>query len=170
MCVRVCAQSRWLFAIPWTVACEAPLSMGFPSKNTGVGCHFLLQGIFPTQGLNSHLLCLLQRQVDSWPLSLLGSPNTNIDISKEIYFVIHWNETLGHSGEGLAHVNMVAEKFHNLLLASGGPGKPVVQFQCKPKGLRSRRVSGTNPSLKLKTQNQEHWCPRAGEDGRPSSG
>ena len=24
----------------------------FPGKNTGVGCHFLLQGIFPTQGLN----------------------------------------------------------------------------------------------------------------------
>ena len=28
----------------------------FPSKNTGVGCHFLLQGIFPTQGLNPGLL------------------------------------------------------------------------------------------------------------------
>ena len=28
----------------------------FQSKNTGVGCHFLLQGIFPTQGSNSHLL------------------------------------------------------------------------------------------------------------------
>ena len=28
----------------------------FPGKNTGVGCHFLLQGIFPTQGLNPGLL------------------------------------------------------------------------------------------------------------------
>ena len=28
----------------------------FTSKNTGVGCHFLLQGIFPTQGLNLWLL------------------------------------------------------------------------------------------------------------------
>ena len=27
----------------WTVACQAPLSMGFSSKNIGVGCHFLLQ-------------------------------------------------------------------------------------------------------------------------------
>ena len=27
-----------------------------PSKTTGVGCHFLLQGIFPTQGLNPHLM------------------------------------------------------------------------------------------------------------------
>ena len=38
----------------------------FPGKNTGMGCHFLLQGIFPTQGLNSCLLCW---QTDSLPLS-----------------------------------------------------------------------------------------------------
>ena len=36
----------------WTVAHQAPLPWDFPSKNTGVGCHFLLQGIFLTQGLN----------------------------------------------------------------------------------------------------------------------
>ena len=34
----------------------------FPGKNTGVGCHFLLQGIFPTQGLNPHLSSLLHWQ------------------------------------------------------------------------------------------------------------
>ena len=28
----------------------------FPGKNTGVGCHFLLQGIFPAQGSNPRLL------------------------------------------------------------------------------------------------------------------
>ena len=39
----------WLFAIPWTVACQAPLSRGFSRQETGVGCHVLLQGIFPTQ-------------------------------------------------------------------------------------------------------------------------
>ena len=49
-----------LFATPWTVACQAPLSTGdSPGKNTGVGCHALLQGSFPTQGSNLHLLCLL---------------------------------------------------------------------------------------------------------------
>ena len=37
------------------VAHQAPLSMDFPGKNTGMGCHFLLQGIFPTQGLNTCL-------------------------------------------------------------------------------------------------------------------
>ena len=41
-----------LFVTPWTVAYQAPPSMDSPGKNTGVGCHFLLQGIFPTQGLN----------------------------------------------------------------------------------------------------------------------
>ena len=30
-----------------------------PGKNTGVGCHAFLQGIFPIQGSNPHLLCLL---------------------------------------------------------------------------------------------------------------
>ena len=34
----------------------------FPGMNTRVGCHFLLQGIFPTQGLNPRLLCLLHGQ------------------------------------------------------------------------------------------------------------
>ena len=38
-----------LFATPWTVAYKALLSMEFSGKSTGVGCHFLLQGIFPTQ-------------------------------------------------------------------------------------------------------------------------
>ena len=40
-------------------------ALEFSSKNTGVGRHFLLQGIFPTQGLNPGLLCLLHWQVDS---------------------------------------------------------------------------------------------------------
>ena len=31
---------------------------GFSGKHTGVSCHVLLQGIFLTQGLNPHLLCL----------------------------------------------------------------------------------------------------------------
>ena len=37
------------FAIPWTVACQVPLSVGFSDRNTGLGCHFLLLGILPEQ-------------------------------------------------------------------------------------------------------------------------
>ena len=49
-----------LFVTPWTVAHQAPLSMNSPGKNTGVGCHALLQGIFLTQGLSLGLLYFLQ--------------------------------------------------------------------------------------------------------------
>ena len=41
--------------------CSPPASSvhgNSPHTNTGAGCHTFLQGIFPTQGLNQHLLCL----------------------------------------------------------------------------------------------------------------
>ena len=57
------------FVTPRTVARQAPPSMDFPGKDTGVGCHFLLQGIFPTQGWHSRLL---HWQVDSLPLAPPG--------------------------------------------------------------------------------------------------
>ena len=49
-------QSSGLTDHPWIAAHQAPLSMDSPGQNTGVGSHSLLQGIFPTQGLNSGLL------------------------------------------------------------------------------------------------------------------
>ena len=49
----------------WSIGCSLP---GFPGKNTGVGCHFLLQGIFLTQGSNP---CFLHWQVSSLLLSYL---------------------------------------------------------------------------------------------------
>ena len=52
-----------------------------PDKNIGAACHFLLQGIFPTQGSNSHL-CLLHKWADSLPLSHLGSPNLLLEFTK----------------------------------------------------------------------------------------
>ena len=64
-----------LFATPWAVALHAPLSMGFP-RNTGVGCHFFLHGLFLTQGSNLHFLSLLHWQEASSPLSQLGSTPT----------------------------------------------------------------------------------------------
>ena len=67
-----CFSHVWFFATLWTVACQAPLSMGFSSKNTGMDCHALLQGIFPTQGSNLFLLCLLHWQAGSLPLAPPG--------------------------------------------------------------------------------------------------
>ena len=56
-----------ILATTWTVSYDV---LG---KNTGVGvgCHFLLQGVFPTQGWKLHLL---HRQAGSLPLSHLGKP------------------------------------------------------------------------------------------------
>ena len=45
---------------PWTVACQVALSMEFSGKDIRAGCHFLLQGIFPTQGSNPGLLLCRQ--------------------------------------------------------------------------------------------------------------
>ena len=58
-----------LIVIPWTVTCQAPLSMGSPGKNTGIGCHFLLQNQYLMLGKNLEF----QRQntlVQIWAQSL----------------------------------------------------------------------------------------------------
>ena len=49
-----------------------------PGKNTGVGCHALLQGIFQTQELNPRVLCFLHWQVGSLLLAPLGKQKDNI--------------------------------------------------------------------------------------------
>ena len=58
----------WLFATPWTVACQAPLSMGFFSQEYWRGLPCPPPGIFPSQGLNLSLLHLLHLQANSLPL------------------------------------------------------------------------------------------------------
>ena len=60
-----------LFMTPWTTALQAPLFMGFSRQDNWNGMPFPSQGLFPTQGLNLHLL---HWQVDSLPLSHLGIP------------------------------------------------------------------------------------------------
>ena len=39
----------WLFATLWTVPARLLCAWNSPGKNTGVGCYFLFQGIFPTK-------------------------------------------------------------------------------------------------------------------------
>ena len=54
--------------------CSLPASFvhGIPTKNTGVGSHALIQGIFSTQEWTLHLLCLMYWQVGSLPLAPPG--------------------------------------------------------------------------------------------------
>ena len=67
--------------------CQAPLSMDFQGKNIGVGCHSLLQGIFPTQGSNPGLPGLQ-------PDSLLTEP-----LGKLIYIPTHTHIVVGKRGK-----------------------------------------------------------------------
>ena len=66
--VCVCALSRARrFVTPWTAPARLLCPWGSPGKNTGVGCHLLLQGLF--LGSNLRLLCLLHWQADPLPLN-----------------------------------------------------------------------------------------------------
>ena len=65
-CVLSCFSNVQPLAIPWTVAHQTPLSMGLSRKNSRVGCHVLLQGIFLTQGSNPHLLCVFFFFFNHW--------------------------------------------------------------------------------------------------------
>ena len=74
--LQVCGESVSHLVVsnsvtPWTVAHKLLCPWKSPGKNTGVGCHFLLQGTFPTQGLNLGLPHC--RQI-LYHLSQQGSP------------------------------------------------------------------------------------------------
>ena len=65
------AKSSLTFVTPWTVACPAPLSMGFPRQEYRSGLPFPTPGDLPDPGikLSSHAL-----QADSLPTKLQGNP------------------------------------------------------------------------------------------------
>jgi len=79
-----------LFATLWTIAYRLLCPWDSPGKNTGVGCHTLLQGIFPTQESNPHLWHLGHCRQILYPLSHLESPFIVINtyIKKKISQII----------------------------------------------------------------------------------
>ena len=78
------SNSLWPHGIkPFRLLC----AWDSPGKITGAGCHFLLQGIFPTQGSNPCLLSLLYWQADSLPLVPPGKPPKRTDTT--IYKIIN---------------------------------------------------------------------------------
>ena len=99
----VCVLSHvQLFGTPWTVACQAPLSVGSPGSNTGVGCCARLQGIFPTQGSDTSLVSCTGSLV-LLLLALPGKPSdcpltSKFSISpprgERICLLIPWNNNI----------------------------------------------------------------------------
>ena len=62
-----CTFAKSLQPILWTVARQCVCLWDSPGNSNGVGCHALLQGIFPTKRSSLHLLCLLHWQAGSLP-------------------------------------------------------------------------------------------------------
>ena len=96
------AQSCRLFATTWTQP-GSPVHGDSPGENTGVDCHALLHGIFPTQGSNPCLLCLLHWQADSLPLeppekcknNYTGSKYTSCVFGQNFYDINFTQSPLG---------------------------------------------------------------------------
>ena len=69
VCVSHSVMSAWLFVIPWTVACHAPLPMRFSRWQYGSGLAFPSPGDLPDPGIEPGSPIL---QVDSLPSETLG--------------------------------------------------------------------------------------------------
>ena len=97
-----------LFATPWTAAHQAYLTMDFPGKNTGICCHFLLQGIFHTQGLNPHLL--------PWQVGLFFFLNTEPPGKPQIYIYVSIYLYISHFKSDFLNTNDRKPIINNILL------------------------------------------------------
>ena len=75
ICTHVCSVASDLSdsATPWTEACQA-LLYSSPGKNTGGGCHALLQGNLPDPGIESMSPASPALAADSLPLAQPGKP------------------------------------------------------------------------------------------------
>ena len=71
-----------------TAALQDLVSMGFSRQEHCSGLHFLLQGIFPTQGWNLSLLRLLHWQTNSLPLTPPGQPHIISIVIKDYIDII----------------------------------------------------------------------------------
>ena len=101
-----------------------------PGRNTGVGCHAFLQGIFPTQESNPRFLRLLHWQVDSLPLAppwSLSSSMGDIGVARAFCAVLHehlegelsdltfWQMVINHCVHSQPHLQGFHHQYQHLL-------------------------------------------------------
>ena len=129
--------------------------MDIPGKNTRVDCHFLLQGIFLTQGLNPCLLCVLHWWADYLLLCHLGGPpgiipypQYDIKCRNDILEMIFWNST--HLGEPTGRCNspQIINTCKNVLCARKVWAEMQMLFPPSEKSLR----------IKANSQVIVTWC------------
>ena len=74
-----------LFGTQWTVACQAPLSMGFSRQEHWSGLPGSPMGDLPDPGSKTTSLCLLPLQAGSLPRVPLRKPEMSVHTSQKIY-------------------------------------------------------------------------------------
>ena len=77
-------------ATPWTTAHQAPRSMGFPGKSTGVGCHCLLRQV-PLWIIKYLSPCLITFTGGRFPIKWIFPERSLVEVSR------NWND------EGVSH-------------------------------------------------------------------
>ena len=96
-CMLSCFRPVQLFATLWTIAHQAPLSMGFSKQEYWSRLPFPPLGDLPTQGLNWHLLDLLHWEAGSLPppfdldagcMTGVEIQSLKINIIRNLYFVV----------------------------------------------------------------------------------
>ena len=101
---RVHAQSLShirLFVTPWTAAARLPCPWNCPGKNTRVGCHFLLQGIFPNPGIKPTSPALAGRFFTTAPP---GKPPTHHRL-KPPASLLHQRRSIGFESFSLSNTS-----------------------------------------------------------------
>ena len=137
VCVCVCVLSRvQLFAAPWTVDWQAPLSMGFPRQKYWSRLPFLSTGDLPDLGIKLKSPAF---QAISLPLSYLGNPNT-VSYVKLILWIIlgelrqnEWSPEVGKDMKDIANlINLIkikcklCEDCYNDRCHDMGPGRALL--------------------------------------------
>ena len=98
VCVYTCACAQLLNCVQ--LFASPPLN--FPGKNTGAGCHILLQGIFLTQGSNLHLLVSC---IDRW-IHHQHMQGVHRELQRwSIEHSIPWGKISGQSTRVLPHIH-----------------------------------------------------------------
>ena len=148
---------------PWTVAHQAPLSMARIlewAQNIGVGCHFLLQGIFPIQG--SNLCLLLDRQIlyrwATWEVQ--HSQNQNKTLIEHLLETRYWGRREVHSEMNRIYKlesDRVAHKCSQIIVNKGKrwttpfrykvfvPGKEAFYWLRLPEEVSQEKLLGLGP-------------------------
>ena len=155
------------FATLQTISTSSSLKGNSPGKNTGVGCCAFLQGIFPTQGSNPHLLYLLHWAAGTLPLTPLGEPHNR---NRKFYI---W-----------AKLRTIAQKMASQMILRNRPGDAWFSAQfyvlseqrsSSKSGIHSFRFSKFQIGMYtvsmalvpgkggLLLEGNQHWCLRKGD-------